>query len=292
MRFYLFILLTIICTKAISQPFVDVLNFNYFHFNSVYKDSLHSKNETGNYSLGILYPKEFKNGNALLIRLGGEIITSERKDYEKEKLYSGSAGLGFQVLSANSKWKYMIMGIPKISGTLMIGRTDENFHYSAVGLITYIHTENLKFKGGLYYSKEFFGNFFVPLVSVEWKINNHWSTYGVLPSNYRIEYRFNNKLYTGLNFKSYTRSFLVGSKSGFVKNEETQVKLFLDYFIAKNILIYLEGGRTLGYNILQFDIENREFYKAGDVFSPFRDNFFVSAGLAYRIRLDLDKIKE
>ncbi len=72
----LFILISLIAGKGIAQPFVDVVNGSYQTFASNYKNNPHQKNKTDDYFLNFFLPKEFKNGNTLLLRLNTETMNS------------------------------------------------------------------------------------------------------------------------------------------------------------------------------------------------------------------------
>ena len=93
--------------KAFSQPFVDLVSFNYQRFSGDYKANPNWKNTTENYSLGLFLPKELKNGNVLLMRINSEKIHSaimSDVDYSSD-LSSISLAVGFQLVSKNKKWK-------------------------------------------------------------------------------------------------------------------------------------------------------------------------------------------
>lgn len=280
----------LLCTSAFSQPFVDIVNATAQSFSSTYKDSLKSKNKTNNYFLNLFFPKEFKNGNTLLVRLNSEWLNSHYSNSNASyasDLYALSMPVGMQFLTKNKKWKILTMGIAKFSSDFK-DLTNKDFQPGGIFLLTYVKSEKLKFKAGVYYNKEFFGNFFVPLVGVDWKATERLQFYGILPSNYRIEYKLNSKFYTGINFKSYTRSYRLSDKkkNDFVRNNENQLKLFVDYYFAKNLVAFAECGFTLGYTILLYEEKNtKDEIHYNPVYSSFTDNIFFGGGVAYRIRM-------
>lgn len=277
-----------------SQPFVDIVNANAQSFSSTYKDSLKSKNKTNNYFLNLFFPKEFKNGNTLLVRLNSEWLNSHYSNSNASyasDLYSVSMPVGMQFLTKNKKWKILTMGIAKFSSDFK-DLSEKDFQLGGIFLTTYVKSEKLKIKAGLYYSKEFFGNLFIPLVGVDWKATEKLQFYGILPSNYRIEYKLNSKFYTGINFRTYNRSYRLSEKKNndFVQNFEIQTKLFIDYYLAKNLVAFAEFGRTIGYSILQYEEKNtKDKVLYNPIYSSFTDNLFFAGGVAYRIRMDGNK---
>lgn len=293
-KFLLPILIILPTVKLLAQPFVDIASFNYQTFSSTYKDSTKWKNKTEDYFLNFFLPKEFKNGNTLLIRLNTEMINSSigPDSSYSYKLYGLSLPLGFQFVSEDKKWKTMVMVIPKIGSDLNDAVNKYDYQYGGVFLENYIPNERLKIKAGLYYNREAFGNFFVPLVGIDWKVTERINLYGVLPTNYKVEFNLiKGKLYTGLNFKSLTRSFRLSQKNNYdyVRYDEMQLKLFADWFVYKKFLLFMEAGYTLGRNPLQYKYNTKDETYANPLYTPLKNYPIVNIGLAYRIRLDLEK---
>lgn len=280
--------------KLFAQPFADVVSFNYQTFSSAYKDSTKWKNKTDNYSLNFFLPKEFKNGNTLLIRLNSEMVNSTITPDSSytSKVYAISLPVGFQFVSKNKKWKTVVIAIPKIGSDFKDAVNSYDYQLGGVFLENYIPNDKVKIKAGLYYNKEAFGNFFMPLVGIDWRATDRINFYGILPTNYKVEYNIiKNKLYTGVNFKSLTRSFRLSEKNNYdyVRYNEMQLKLFVDYFVYKKFLLFAEAGYTLGKNPLQYKYGTKDETFSNTVYDPLKSYPIFNVGLAYRIRLDLEK---
>ena len=161
-----------------------------------------------------------------------------------------------------------------------------NFQMGGYGLATYIINPKLKIKAGLYYNREAFGNFFVPLFAIDWVATNRLQLYGILPTTYRIEYALvKQKLYAGLAFKSFTRSYrLSDANHDYVKNAELQVKAFVDFYIKKKYVLFAEFGRTINYSPLAYFYETKTLLNTNPLYTKMQDAFFIQVGLAYRIR--------
>ncbi len=306
----LIIIVSLVTAKTIAQPFVDIVNFSYQTFNTTYKypispyATIPAKNQTDNYFLNLFVPKEFKNGNTLLIRINSEIIksslTSAYDYWDTRQLASVSMPLGFQFVSKNKKWKTVTMVIPKIASDFRAPVNDKDFQLGGIVIENFQLKENIKIKAGLYYNNEAFGNFFIPLVGVDWKINKRIYLYGILPTNYKAEFNIiKNRLYTGLGFKSFTRSFRLSKENfnDYVRYDEEQIKLFVDYFVAKKILVYAEAGYTLGKSPIQYIYNTKEErydsrYFNSQVYTSTEPYMIFNVGIAYRIRTDLEKKEE
>jgi len=273
-----------------AQPFIDPLNFNTQLFHPTYKDSVHAENFTRDYTLNVFLPKEFANGNVFLLRLGAEKLHSEYKGDTRisSDLYAFSLPVGFQFLSANRKWKSLLMAMPKISSDLW-DNLSKDIQYGGLGLITYVKSDSLKLKLGLFYNREFFGNFFVPLVGIDWKSRGRISVYGLLPNNLRIEYKWSDRFFTGIGFKSFQRSYRLGMdhNNDFVRVKENQAKLFADYFIFGKVLLFGDVSYTLGYKLIQYKYADVKTMSMNNpVYMPMKDNVLFTVGVAYRIRKD------
>lgn len=287
--------------KGLAQPFVDILNTSYQSVNTPYKvDTVLKKNKTSNFFLNLTVPVKVDSQNTIIVRLYGERLISQITDYTPNwysdissgSLYSFIMPVGLQHETKSKKWKYLGLAMPKVSGQLSPMGSIE-LQLGGYGLATWSRSNNFKVKFGLFYNREFFGNFFVPLFGIDWKVNPRLQMYGVLPTSYRIEYAlWKQHFYVGLAFKSYTRSYhlrvdgLLGSNDYYVRNNEMQVKTFAEMYIAKRIVLFGEFGRTLNYSPTLYMWETKNKAPDPGVYSALRDAFFFNVGIAYRIRFD------
>jgi hypothetical protein len=270
-----------------AQPFVDIANASFQEFKSTYNDSLHSKSNIRNYNLNVTLPKVFKNDNTFMTRLGAEQLASSIGN-SHYSLYAFSLHMGFQFVTKNKKEKIMLMSISRISSDLQ-DDLSKDMQYGGLGLFTHVVHDSLKIKAGLYYNRECFGNFFVPLVGIDWKATKHINVYGILPNNMRVEYDFGEGFYAGVGYKNYQRSYRLFSGFGndFVRVRESQVKVFAEFFLRKKVLFFAEIGYALKYSLIQYDeINKKEEHLDHPVYTPVNPNFVFNAGLAYRVRLD------
>jgi hypothetical protein len=290
---FLFTLVLLLSQRLISQPFADLLSANYQTFSSVYTDSAAGqKNKTDDYFLNLFLPKVFKNGNTLLVRLNGETMNSTISPDSSYscRLSSVSLPVGFKFVAKSKKWETVVIGIPKIASDFRAKPGVHDWQLGGIFLEYFVPNDKLKVKLGLYYNREAFGNYFMPLVGVDWKINSRVSIYGVLPSSYRLEFNLvKNKLYTGLGFRSATRSFSLSEKSNYdyVRYNEQQVKVFVDWFVYKKFLLFAEAGYSTSLSPLQYTFGTKDLTYVNPVFTPMKSYPVVNVGIAYRIRMDL-----
>ena len=289
----LFYSLLLFSFKALSQPYVDIINTSAQSLSSQYKDVYKSKNTTTNYFLNLTIPLVLDSQNTFIIRFYGERLQSTLKnDFYKQSsnLYSTLLPIGLQHETKNKKWKFLGLVMPKLSSDFINKISSYDLQVGAYGLATYNVNRKLKIKAGLFYNKEFFGNFFVPLFSIDWVASDRLQFYGILPTTYRIEYAIlKRKVYAGLAFKSYTRSYRLGDVNhDYVKNAELQVKAFFDVYIKNKFVLFAEFGKTINYSPLEYLYQTKIETFSYPVYTKIQDAFFFNVGLAFRIRNDLN----
>jgi hypothetical protein len=292
LRKIVFILaILLLSLKGISQPYVDIVNTGGQSLQSNYKDVLNSKNTSTNYFLNITIPLVLDSQNVFIIRFYGENLQSTIKNDKythTNNLYSTLLPVGLQHETKNRKWKIMGLVMPKLSSDFKAKASSYDLQIGGYGLATYSINKKLRIKAGLFYNREFFGNFFIPLFSIDWDATDRLKLYGILPTTYRFEYAIvKQKLYAGLAFKSYTRSYRLNDVNhDYVKNQEIQAKAFLDIYIKKKFVLFAEFGRTIGYSPLAYLYQTKTEAQYISIYSKIQDAFFFNVGLALRIRTD------
>ncbi len=299
-------------TSVFAQPYVDIINFNYQAVRTNYKDSFAGKNNVDNFALNLMVPIKLDSQNTIIVRWFGERLNTStlvKKDcvvpYNDIKanndidysgqLYATFMPIGFQhqtkTSTSGKNWKYLILAMPKIAGTVGEKVTADNFQMGVYAMATRKLKDNLSIKGGLFYNREFFGNFFVPIISVDWKVNSRFQMYGTFPTFYKFEYQLaKQKVYTGISYRSYTRSFLLsGSEKNYMRINDLSLKCFVDVYIKKKFLLFAEFGRMLNYSQLDFKYNTKTEVLTNPLYRKVNQPFFINCGVAYRIRFDFDK---
>jgi hypothetical protein len=161
--------------------------------------------------------------------------------------------------------------------------------YGGVILNTIQKNKKICFKFGLYYNKEFFGHFFVPLLGIEWRVKPRIWIYGYLSSGFTFEYKINPKWYVGFANNSIYQSYRVTSTSNYIVNGHTfwannQIKGFANYYTKYKLVPYIEGGVNLTRRYIEYD--KLDTPTNNSYFSQTNNRFFLNIGIAYRLRLD------
>lgn len=274
-----------------AQPYIDITNFNYQTFLAEHKANSSVRNNTEIFTLNIFLPKEMKSGNTLLFRINGETIQSyvSPRPNEDTRVSGVSIPIGYQRLSENKKWISVVMGIPKLASDFRGAINNKDFQYGMLFIENHKCNAYLQIKAGLYINKEAFGYFWVPLIGVDWKATDKLHCFGILPTNYKIEYTIaKRKWYAGINFKAFTRSFQLSESENndYIRFDEVVLKGFVEYYCLKNMVAYAEMGSLLRRGPTQFKANSNELTYSSQN-NPQTDNYsLLSFGLAYRIRTD------
>jgi len=281
-------MLSAVATSA--QPFVDPLNVKYQNFSQVpYSDNETNKLSSSLYEATILLPIELENKDVVLINadLTKMNFNTTSENVIHTNLYSTSLSFGYDHGWKNSKWRTMGMLIPKINSDFK--NTSDAFQMGGVILANYKKNDNLKYHFGVYYNQEFFGDYLIPLLGIEWKINDRMNLFGDLPSNLNFEYKINKKLYAGAAFQSVISTYRL-SNGDYVREGDNalghdQLKLYVNVYLTPHIVAYAEAGETF-YRMYNLYDTNNHAIETNPVFHKSNDGFFYTTGLAYRIRLD------
>jgi hypothetical protein len=223
-----------------AQYFVDIFSFNRQAYN------IPSGAQTSDLFVNAFIPKVLKNGNTVFVRAHYEKLSMQRGSLSAD--YSSiTLPIGMQVQLKNPKVKFTGLIIPKIAGADIGSPLSDVFQLGVYSLFTVTQSDKFRYKFGLYYNREFFGNFFIPLVGIDWKVSDRFTIYGTLPNSMKFSYAVApSRVNAGIAFRSMTRSFRGEDVNTFVRYNELQLKTFFDFYITKKNVVFVEGGYFLG----------------------------------------------
>ena len=227
-------------------------------------------------------PKVLKNGNTVFVRAHYEKL--DLKNDTLSAAYSSiTMPLGMQVQLKNPKVKFTGLIIPKIAGADLGAAFSNVFQIGAYSLFTVTESEKFRYKFGLYYNREFFGNFFVPLVGIDWKVSDRLTIYGTLPNSMKFSYAVApSRVITGIAFRSLTRSFRGEDVNTFVRYNELQLKTFVDFYITPKNVVFVEGGYFLGKTPLLYNNADKKNHLQSNLLKEGKAFPLLNAGWAFR----------
>ena len=267
--------------KCDAQPYIDVINIRY----AKSPDAgffQHNKNETElNYlNVSTTLPVLFHNKkDALIFSPFFEQWSTRIAAPGNFNKYHYGLVLPVSLLKsiANSKWTILLTPIVRMNDISINSKSKYQFggallanHKNANGKLTY--------KIGVYMNGDFFGLFAMPLLGIDWQINNKTNLFGVLPGNLTLEHQASKKFYYGATFRAITNSYADSGKKYF-RIDENQLGIFADYYLTKNIVLNLEAGHSL-FRMIHTGTKNemKTDWQAND-------NVYLKLAIAYRLRL-------
>lgn len=278
MKRIIFVALSVLFIQMNShaQYFVDIFSFNRQAYN------IPSGAQTSDLFVNAFIPKVLKNGNTIFVRAHYEKLSMQRDSLSAD--YSSiTLPIGMQVQLKNPKVKYTGLIIPKIAGADLGSPFSDVFQLGVYSLFTVTQSDKFRYKFGLYYNREFFGNFFIPLVGIDWKVSDRFTIYGTLPNSMKFSYAVEpSRVNAGIAFRSMTRSFRGEDVNTFVRYNELQLKAFFDFYITKKNVVFVEGGYFLGKTPLLYKNNETENSLPSDLMKEGKAFPIINAGWALR----------
>lgn len=270
----LVLIFSVLC--GFSQPYFEPVSLSGSYFPKGERQRFHGEKS---FYFNLSVPVKLAPGRLLVV----SPLQEYRNSYEAEgkwfpDLYSTAVPVSFLSYFNDSNWVF--------NATVIIrnNRTDPKFGHDSwqtggAVINTISLREGLKIKFGLYYNREFFSDFFVPLAGLEWRISKRMQLFGTLPNNMKLEYRATEKIYTGAVFRSITNSYRnLLNEGGYYKLTDNQAGVYADAELYKKLVFTLEAGHTL--------FKTTKGRIPGSYYERKSDSFYIRAALAYRIRFD------
>lgn len=278
--------LMLLCLAGNAQPYLDVGKMSYYYTPAPGKPTP-TKSQV--YSINATLPIELKKG-------GDAIIVNPFFDHNKAEAGNrnvrvSSTGIlaGFLKKDIARKWVLMTSIIVRKNKETEHDLTN-NWQTGGLVLATFKQNELRSFKFGVYYNREFFGNFFMPLIGIDWKVNEKNNLFGVLPGSMTLEHKINQRFYIGVSFRALTNSYRLRtidpcfsgdcSAKNYLRINDNQLGLFTDLYLFKSIVFSAEAGHTI-MRRYRFGMKGSKLHTYSDFEN---DNWYVKGTLAYRIR--------
>ena len=229
-----------------AQPYLDLINVRYINspdIGKVGKDKNPTRLDYFNISTTI--PIEFKNKlDAFILSPFFERWSSQVQSISNfsEYHYGLALPLSFLKTIPNSNWSVLTTAIVRMNDENI--NREGQWQFGGILLGSYHANKDLTYKMGIYLNSEFFGLFVIPLLGIDWQINDRTNLFGVLPASLTLEYKLGRQFYTGAVFRTFTNSYH-DTGPNYIRIDENQLGFFLDYYPAKKILLNLEAGHSI-----------------------------------------------
>ena len=150
----------------------------------------------------------------------------------------------------NEKNGFQLLAVPRYNNDL-IGSHRNNWQLGGIALYEHRQNEKVLWRFGVLYNGELFGPLLVPLVYLDWQVNERLNMAGLLPINFRINYKVNDRLNAGFNHFGLITTYRIGQRefeSDYIERTSIDESLYLRWRIMGRF--HLEG--RLGYSLGRF----------------------------------------
>ncbi|MEJ8817531.1 hypothetical protein [Lacibacter sp. H407] len=288
-----FLFLFIVCTVTVSlaQPYVDVLNMRTIQSpdQGLIRRNNH-KNSFEYFNASLTLPIRFKKpGGALIISPYVENWQVHLPDInkqaslvtERDQFFPTGIGLPITLLTPIPNSKLLLNMTVILRNNAEKLNLPGSFQAGGYVVMNYKINPKLTLKAGLYYNREAFGNFFMPIAGLEYKIDSTLQMWGALPGSFFLEKKLKKRWYAGVTFKAVNNSYQL-FHGKYIQFNDNQLSLFSDFYFTKNLVLNLEAGHSLFRRIrIGRSGSIRQYVYDEKV----NDNLLFRVSAIYRIRL-------
>jgi hypothetical protein len=261
--------------SAMAQPYVDPFQVRYMYgFRQPHTDAT----PFAHLWAGSDLPVRLAHDRLLLISPTYEMWNLDSADVGEAypPVHSLTLPVGLILPIEDSKWTLTFIPMIRTNGEKLFA--ENTFQAAGVALAAFARRPQQKIRFGVYVSGEFFGLFVIPLLGVDWRIDDKNYLFGVLPGRLTFEHKWSDRFYVGATFRAPTNSYRL-SNGGFIRLDDNQASLFLDYYPVRQVCITLEPGIGV-FRRLRIGGEGRDYIREAD----WGDGAFIKLSGAYRIR--------
>lgn len=264
-----------------AQPYVDIVNVRYM---SSPNNGLFRRNQTPNsyqyYDVDLTLPIQFKKSGTILV-FSPSFENWQAKVEDSRTVFPSGIALPVTLLTPLKNKKFLLNTTAIVRNNGEKFSLPNTFQAGGLFLLNYKVNDKLTVKGGLYYNREAFGNFFMPLGGIDYKPDSTLNIWGTLPGSFFIEKRFKKWLYAGVTFKAVTSSYQLFGLH-YLHINDNQLSLFTDVYLTKNFVLNAEAGHSI---LRRLRIGNTGKIKDYSFDAKSNDNYLFRISAAYRIRM-------
>ena len=274
-------LISICCTLLFgaavwSQPYVDPFQVRYTYG---FRNNKAEATPFSHLWVGSDVPIKLKENTWLFLSPFYERwrIDSASKDEIVPPVQSLAFPVGLILPLKNSKWALTILPELRSNGEKLFA--EKTIQFGGAAFATWARKPQQKFRFGVYLNNEFFGLFVVPLVGVDWRIDEKNYLFGLLPGRLSYEHQWNKKLYGGCTFRAITNSYRL-SNGQWLRLDDNQASLYMDYYPAKHLCLTIEPGYGISRK-MRTGVNDKNYLTELN----WGDGPFIKLSASYRIHL-------
>lgn len=128
------------------------------------------------------------------------------------------------------------------------GSDPKNWQLGGIALYEHRYREGLLMRFGAMYNQELFGPLLVPLVFIDWKMNDRWTMNGLFPINLKISRSVSERMTIGFSHFGFITTYRIsqpGFQSDYIERNSIDESIFARWKIAGNIHLETRVGYSL-----------------------------------------------
>lgn len=288
MKWCLMLLCLLLQTFLQAQPYIDVAAVRYQQSpdGGVLRRNF-NQNGYRYAQAAVNLPLVLKDSSIVLVSPALEWwhLESNAMPQLPQNLYGMALPVAY-VKPLRNNWTGTLLVVQRWNGSSGFNFNDR-YQLGGAVLLARKKSEALTYKFGLYYNREFFGHFFMPLAGIDWQVSLKLRLFGVLPGNLVLEKKASPSFYYGASFRATTTSYRfpngANRANNFVRIEDNTLQSFADYYLTKNIVLNAEAGHSF---FRRYRIGTEAAAKKYFMEEKFNDNWLFRLSLLYRMRFD------
>lgn len=280
-----------------AQSFVDVVEFGYVHSPNIKLKDSDVKLATHEYTFQLNLPVVLPSGDIIIFGPNAHQFdldfSPELTGFGSWRYYGMGLNLGYRrQWNENTNTTFILVG--RMNSTFEAGPKN-SFQLGTIILHSWKKNENLSWKAGFYYNREFFGHFLVPIWGFTWQVNDKLFIDASLTIQAKANYELSPKMLVGFFFRGWVSSYEMGRWDTYLERVENSASLFADFYLTKSIVLELHAGYKIGRRYRVFDMNDEldlrmALIRFGDDRNEtnlnVRDAPFINAKLIFRVSTD------
>lgn len=242
-------------TNVHAQSYFTVANTSFSYAS---KTALPQTNTYQNESAALTIPFSVTETNKLLVGLTYHRLSLRFENYlsKQQHYYSSGLNLGYNMKHPNNSLLVMVLLRDNADYTSF---QTSDFQFGGAFLYSKNQSDKLVLKAGLYANSEQFGLFLAPLLGLDWKLNERWRAYGIMPQFLNIENKVNTRVRWGLAYQAPTSTYRISNPVPELYLQQNQVRagLYGDFYLTKTIAAQLKVDYPLPAKYRIFTSEQR-----------------------------------
>ena len=245
----------LICGYSYAQKYTDLFSVSeQYSPNNSFKSGS-AKCDIHDMNLAAKAPLKINATDFILVGFSANRLTFSGDSLPGGSSFSATT-LQVGYIANFGRYNITAVALPKVSSDFT-AVTHHSFQMGGILVFSVKYSANFKLKYGCYYNQEFFGPLIVPIIGLDWKVNEKLRIFGNLPITATAEYTLSKRFSTGIFFNANTCSYLYDKQKQYIHKSTQEISAFGDLYLTKNMVFQTKLGYTLGRKYDLFNLSDK-----------------------------------